>query len=93
MSGNIDWSQLVTKAMKEQTAAAEVLASVVADTAARRAVAAEAIIPLQYAVDVDEASDEDLALLKLWKKYVVALSKLPQLPGYPTAISWPVAPA
>lgn len=50
------------------------------------------INPLQYASDVDEASDEDLALLKLWKKYSVAVSKTETKPGWPEAPQWPVPP-
>lgn len=93
MSGNIDWTQLITKAMKDQAAAAQLLAGVVAETAARRAVADAAIAPLQYAVDVDEASTEEVALLKLWKKYVIALTKLPQQAGYPATVDWPSLPS
>lgn len=50
------------------------------------------IDPLQYAVDVDEASEEDIALLKLWKKYSVAVSKTETKPGWPETPQWPVPP-
>lgn len=50
------------------------------------------INPLQYAADVDEASNEDLALLKLWKKYSVAVSKTETQPGWPESPQWPVPP-
>lgn len=93
MSGNIDWTQLVTQAMKDQAAAAQLLAGVVADAAARRAVADAAIAPLQDAVDIDEATDEETALLTAWKKYRVALNRVPAQAGYPSTIDWPVAPA
>lgn len=93
MSGNIDWTRLVTKAMKEQAATTQLLAGVVAETAARRAVADAAIAPLQDAVDLDDATDAEAALLKAWKKYRVALIRLPELTGYPGIVSWPVAPA
>ncbi len=93
MSGNIDWTQLVTKAMKEQAAAAQALASVVADAATRRATADAAIAPLQDAVDIDEATDDETALLTAWKKYRVLLNRVPAQAGYPTTIDWPVAPA
>lgn len=89
---NIDWSQLVTRSMKDQMAAEQLRATIVAQTAAYRAAADTAITPLQYAVDVDEATEEDVALLKLWKKYVIALAKLPQQAGYPATIEWPVFP-
>ena len=79
---NIDWSQLITKEMKEQAAAAQALARVIAETARLRALADTAIAPLQDAVDIDDATDAEVALLKAWKKYRVALNRLPDQPGY-----------
>ncbi|MBT2372340.1 tail fiber assembly protein [Pseudomonas fluorescens] len=58
-----------------------------------RADADYAIAPLQDAVDVDEATDADLAALKSWKKYRVALNRVPEQPDYPLAIEWPEVPA
>lgn len=57
-----------------------------------RAVADYAVAPLQDAVDVEEATEADVALLKAWKKYRVALSRVPEQSGYPNAIEWPVLP-
>lgn len=90
---NIDWTKLVTKEMKEPAAAAQRLASVVAETATRRAVADTAIGPLQDAVDIDDTTDTELALLMGWKKYRIALNRLPDQAGYPATINWPIAPA
>ncbi len=89
---NIDWSQLITKAMKEEAEAAQLLAGVVAENARRRAIADKAITPLQDAVDIDEATEAEVALLKTWKKYRVALNRLSEEPGYPIGITWPIAP-
>lgn len=50
------------------------------------------INPLQYAVDLEEATAEDIALLKEWKKYSVDLNRIDQQPGYPNEIKWPVLP-
>jgi hypothetical protein len=47
---------------------------------------------LQDAVDIDEASAADIELLKAWKRYRVALSKVADQVGYPTDIEWPIAP-
>lgn len=58
-----------------------------------RAIADYAVAPLQDAVDVDEATDAEIALLKGWKKYRVALSRVPEQEHYPDAIEWPVVPA
>ncbi|MFD3222405.1 tail fiber assembly protein [Rahnella aceris] len=52
--------------------------------------AAIAIAPLQDAVDVDDVTDAELATLKAWKKYRVALNRL-DLSTAPD-ITWPEAP-
>lgn len=57
-----------------------------------RAIADYAIAPLQDAVDGDEATDAEVASLKAWKKYRVALSRVHEQEHYPDAIDWPVAP-
>jgi hypothetical protein len=45
-------------------------------------------------VAVDDATDAETALLKAWKKYRVALNRLPEQAGYyPTTVDWPAAPA
>lgn len=41
--------------------------------------AAKAIAPLQDAVDLDMATDEEIALLKEWKKYRVLLNRVDTL--------------
>lgn len=55
--------------------------------------AATRIAPLQDAVDLGEASDEDMANLKKWKQYRVALNRIDQQSGYPATIDWPVEPS
>ncbi|BBH46889.1 tail fiber assembly protein [Pseudomonas sp. KU43P] len=92
-SGVIDWSQVVTAEAKAQAAAEQLFATVTADLGQRRAVADAAIAPLQDAVDIDEATTDEEARLKLWKKYRVALSRLPEQDGYPNEIDWPAPPA
>ena len=42
---------------------------------------------------VDDATDVEAAALKAWKKYRVALSRVPDQAGYPGNIDWPAAPA
>jgi hypothetical protein len=90
---NIDWSQMITVVMKTEQAAAELLKRVQAEMVRLRAVADAAIAPLQDAVDIDEATIDEVARLKLWKKYRVALNRLPEQQGYPTDIDWPAPPA
>ncbi|UVM23814.1 tail fiber assembly protein [Pseudomonas wadenswilerensis] len=92
-TGVVDWSQMVTQEMKAQATADRHLAEVVAETAARRSTADAAMAPLQDAVDIDDVTEAELAALKAWKKYRVALIRLPDQAGYPATIDWPVAPA
>lgn len=63
-----------------------------AEIARLRSIADYALAPLQDAVDVDEATSQEVASLKAWKKYRVALSRVPDQADYPQAIDWPVAP-
>lgn len=91
--GVIDWSQVVTAEMKAERVAAQLLATAQAETATRRASADSAIAPLQDAVDLDEATEAEAARLKDWKRYRVALNRLPEQPGYPNDIDWPAPPA
>lgn len=93
VAGVIDWSQMVTAEAKAQVAAEQLLAKVVAEVARHRLVADTAIAPLQDAVDLDEATDTEAALLKEWKRYRVALNRLPEQEGYPIDIAWPAPPA
>lgn len=93
MSIAIDWSQMVTAEMKQAAAAAELLASVQAETARLRKIADDAIAPLQDAMDLGEATAEEGAALTAWKRYRVALNRLPDQAGYPGEITWPELPA
>ncbi|WP_286088892.1 tail fiber assembly protein [Pseudomonas sp. MWU13-3659] len=93
MTGVIDWSQMVTAEQKAAAAAAQVLAEAVSEIALRRAKADQEIAPLQDAVDIDDATQAEAALLKDWKRYRVALNRLPEQAGYPATIDWPAPPA
>lgn len=69
--------------------AAEVLAQ-------RDSLLAEAtlrIAPLQDAVDLDDATAAEVAALKAWKQYRVALSRIEQQSGFPASVTWPMAPS
>lgn len=93
VNGVIDWSQVITQAMKDQATAEQHLAQVVAEIAGHRAVVDSAIAPLQDAVDLDEATEAEAAELNAWKKYRIALIRVPGQPGYPDTIDWPAPPA
>jgi hypothetical protein len=73
--------------------ARDFLSEAVAETARLRAFADYAITPLQYAVDLDEATAAELASLKAWKTYYVQLNRVPSQAGYPELINWPNLPA
>lgn len=89
----IEWDQVVTAEAKAEAYAAQVLATAMADIAQRRAIADAAIAPLQDSVDLDAATPDEVELLKAWKRYRIALSRLHEQPGYPTDIEWPAPPA
>lgn len=55
-----------------------------------RAVADYAIVPLQYAVDLGEATEEEQALLTKWKLYCVRLNRVDITVPEP---DWPEVPA
>ncbi|BFT62419.1 tail fiber assembly protein [Pseudomonas moorei] len=48
-----------------------------------------AIAPLQDAVDLDDATAEETALLKKWKQYRVAVNRIDLTQPYPI---WPPQP-
>ena len=70
----------------------QLAANAVAQRDALLALAGLRIAPLQDAVDLEDASNEDSALLKQWKQYRVALNRIQDQSGFPKKISWPVAP-
>ncbi|MFJ2990381.1 tail fiber assembly protein [Collimonas sp. NPDC087041] len=51
-----------------------------------------AIAPLQDAVDLDDATMDEAALLKKWKQYRVAVNRVTNQLGYPRDIEWPEQP-
>jgi hypothetical protein len=50
------------------------------------------IAPLQYAVDLGDASHDDMEKLNAWKQYSVALNRIEVQAGFPQSINWPVSP-
>ncbi len=105
--GVIDWSKLVTKAMKEAAASAAILLAAKeallqrnSDAALRITRINDRIETLSYGIEAGEASEEDEAeqaalqlSLKAWKGYKFALGKVTTQPTWPTAPIWPFEPA
>ncbi|MBO9552240.1 tail fiber assembly protein [Pseudomonas sp.] len=57
------------------------------------ALAALRIAPLQDAVDLDDATADETALLKKWKQYRVLLNRVSDQASFPETIDWPAPPA
>lgn len=103
---NIDWSQLITKAMKDAAIQAAQLTAAKADLAARNAKAVTQIARIQdrvdtigFGIDIGEATAEDeaeqaalLLTLKAWKTYKFALGKVTVQPTWYQAPVWPAEP-
>ncbi|MNF11580.1 Caudovirales tail fiber assembly protein [compost metagenome] len=51
-----------------------------------------AVAPLQDAVDLGVATEEQVEQLSAWKFYRIELSEVPQQAGWPRTIEWPVKP-
>ena len=70
--------------------AAEILAANTWMRDSLLAAATLAIAPLQDAVDLDDATAAETALLKKWKQYRVAVNRIDLTVASP---SWPISPA
>ncbi|WCM53497.1 phage tail protein [Pseudomonas sp. WJP1] len=103
---NIDWTQLITKAMKDAAALAAHLAAMKTELGEKNAKAAAQIVRIQdrvdtlgYGIDAGEATEEDeaeqavlLLNLKAWKAYKFALGKVAAKASWPANPEWPVEP-
>ncbi|WP_273880285.1 tail fiber assembly protein [Pseudomonas shahriarae] len=88
----IEGGAVVTEYVEPEAPKADPLAEAVAEYNRLRGVTDFVIAPLQDAVDVGEATETEFAALNAWKKYRVALSRVPDQQGYPLSIDWPAAP-
>lgn len=100
---NIDWSKLVTKAMKDAAALAAHLALMKVELAVKNAKAVAQIARIQdridtigYGIDAGAATEEDEAeqaslilTLKAWKAYKFALGKVTAQPSWHASPVWP----
>lgn len=103
---NIDWIQLITKAMKDAAAQAAQLAAAKGELSARNGKSVIQIARIQdridtlgYGIDAGEATEEDeaeqaalLINLKAWKTYKFALGKVTVQPTWFAAPVWPTEP-
>ena len=72
------------------TAIAEAINAAEAEKLHYRVIADAAIVPLSDAVELDEATDEEVRKLKEWKKYRIALNRI-DTSNAPN-IDWPKRP-
>lgn len=89
----IEGGAVVTEYVEPEAPKPDPLAEAVAEYTRLRGIADFLMAPLQDAVDVGEATEQDLFALKAWKKYRVSLNRVPEQEGYPTVIEWPIVPA
>ncbi|KPC56107.1 Tail fiber assembly domain-containing protein [Pseudomonas amygdali pv. morsprunorum] len=103
---NIDWSQLITKEMKDAIITARELEIAKIDLTARNSAAALQISRIQdrietlgYGIEIGEATAKDEAeaaalapILKAWKAYKFALGKVTSQSTWHKAPVWPAAP-
>ncbi|MHC8308198.1 tail fiber assembly protein [Pseudomonas sp. GT1P32] len=66
---------------------------VLAERDGRLGVAQMRIAPLQYAANLEMATEQEKEALLAWMRYSVDLNRMEQQPGYPFTITWPVSPA
>jgi hypothetical protein len=102
----IDWSKIITKAMKDAAVEAALLVAAKTELSARNTKALAQIARIQdrvdtlgYGIDAGEATEEDeaeqaalLVNLKAWKAYKFALGKVTAQPTWYAAPVWPVEP-
>lgn len=50
------------------------------------------IAPLQYAYELGEATNVQLATLQEWKRYTLKLMSIEQQPDFPLVVDWPASP-
>jgi hypothetical protein len=103
---NIDWTQLITKTMKDAAVLDAHLVAVKAELAVKNAGAVTQIARIQdrvdtlgYGIDAGDATEEDeaeqsalLLNLKAWKAYKFALGKVTAKASWPTNPEWPAEP-
>lgn len=103
---SIDWTKLITKAMKDAATKAEQLATANAELSAKNAKSIMQINRIQdrvnslgYGIDSGEASEDDETeqarlelILKVWKSYKFALGKVTVQPTWFAAPVWPMEP-
>ncbi|MDU9022181.1 tail fiber assembly protein [Pseudomonas corrugata] len=81
------WAEMLLPDIPQLTAEALVRRDELLGLAALR------IAPLQGAVDLDQATSEEVGALTAWKQYQVDVNRVTSQVGFPSSIDWPVQPS
>ncbi|MGY2285612.1 tail fiber assembly protein [Pseudomonas gingeri] len=88
--------ELIAVRLAQAAAAAPTPEQILQAANARRdellTVASLRIAPLQYAIDLGDATDAENADMKRWKQYCVAVNRVSEQSGFPEDIDWPAPP-
>lgn len=88
----VDGAWYADPAALEEKAYNDAKAQVDARVASETARANTTIAPLQDAVDLGIATEQETADYNAWRAYRVYLSRVPTQEGYPLEVDWPEAP-
>ncbi|PZW46383.1 tail fiber assembly protein [Pseudomonas sp. URMO17WK12:I2] len=77
----------------EQSARAAFINAAVLERNSLQAEATARIAPLQDAADFEDATEAEISELEAWKRYRIALNRLPLQDSYPNPIQWPKMPS
>lgn len=79
--------------LDEQAQESALALQTTAERDGRLGVAQLRIAPLQYAVNLDMATEEEKSALLAWMRYSVELNRIEQQSGFPLTVTWPSVPA
>lgn len=77
----------------EESARTAFISAAVLERNRLQAEATARIAPLQDAADLEDATEVERIQLDAWKRYRVALNRVPLQDAYPNAIEWPTPPS
>ena len=76
----------------EESARTAFISAAVLERNRLQAEATARIAPLQDAADLEDATEAERVELDAWKRYRIALNRVPLQDSYPKAIDWPTPP-
>jgi len=88
----VDGAWFADQSALDQLAYEQTKAQVDAKVASETARASTKILPLQDAVDLGIATEQETIDYNAWRTYRVLVSSVPTQAEYPLAVAWPIAP-